>query len=359
VIKYSLNISFFNLKALIIPLLITILFADCSVFARDNIEKINSLAGKKIVVSSASTPFESNGDLWFSTWADDNTVFVTWGDGFGVNLYNKPPYSHNGLAKLNGHAPRFEAKTVKSFMPLSDNKNNSKTTSLLFYNKRLYAAIHSPLLSPNMGFIAYSDDYGKTFNYDINSPWTKANKSNFICRIFINMGKDYSLNADEYVYAFGIGSEIKWHGPIYLSRVKKDSILDYSAWEYFVGIDSKGQPHWDGHQTKAVPIPGIYSEMLFSAVYHSGLRRFIILTANFHSGEVYISKAPWGPWKNEGKWFEGISSEWFGSYMPGIIPKNMEGNSFYFAVAGREPNKNGHPSDKKYRFRLGKITIEK
>ncbi len=192
-----------------------------STFAQNNRSSNNLPLNKKIIISSPLTPFESNGDLWFSTWADDNNVFTSWGDGFGVNLYNKPPYSHNGLARLKGNAPRFKAEVVKSSMPLSDNKNNSKPSSLLFHDKTLFVAIHNPLLFPNTGFIAYSKDYGETFNYDINSPWTKENKSNFICRIFINMGKNYSLNTDGYIYAFGIGSEIKWHGPIYLSRVKK------------------------------------------------------------------------------------------------------------------------------------------
>ncbi len=143
---------------------------------------------------------------------------------------------------------------------------------------------------------------------------------------------------------------------IFITR-KKDDILDYFAWEYFAGINDKDQPYWDKNQTNAIAIPEISTEMLFSTAYHPGLKRFILLTANFHSGEVYIAKNPWGPWKYVGEWFKGIHSEWFSSYMPGIIPKNMEKNSFYFAVAGREPNKNGHPSDKKYRFRLGKITI--
>ena len=122
-------------------------------------------------------------------------------------------------------------------------------------------------------------------------------------------------------------------------------------------INNEGQPLWDKDQSKALALPGISSEMLFSAAYHPRLKRFIILTGNFHSGELYIARTPWGPWEYVGKWFEGIDSEWFSSYMPGIIPKNMGENSFYFAVAGREPNKNGHPSDKKYKFRLGKITI--
>ena len=182
-----------NMKVSITALLIALItfsFNDYAAFAQNNIPTNNSPDRKKIVVSSASTPFESNGDLWFSTWTDDDKIFLTWGDGFGVNLHNRPPYSHNGLALLDGNAPRFKAKIVKNHMPLSDKKNNSKPTSLLFHNEKLYVAIHYPLLFPNTGFIAYSDNYGKTFSYNINSPWIKENKSNFIRSEERRVGKE-------------------------------------------------------------------------------------------------------------------------------------------------------------------------
>ena len=38
---------------------------------------------KTIEVSGPVFPFESHGDLWFTTWAEDDAVFVSWGDGRG------------------------------------------------------------------------------------------------------------------------------------------------------------------------------------------------------------------------------------------------------------------------------------
>lgn len=313
---------------------------------------------KSIKVPFPIEPFESHGDLWFSTWADDDTVFVSWGDGFGLNLSTRPLYSHHGLAKLRGMFPKVTAEVVKQFMPLSDEVNNSKPSSLLFYNKRLYAAIHSPLMEPNMGFIAYSDDYGKTFNYDSNIPWTKEKNSKFISLMFINMGKNYELNIDGYVYAFGIGSEAFWNGPIYLARVPKDKILDYSAWTYFSGFGQNSEVKWSNEQFDAASLNSLITKHLFSSIYHPGIKRYIILMASDIKGELYEAPNPWGPWAFAGTWFQGANSEWISSYMPGIITKDIDDNSFYFAVAGTELGKDHGPDDKKYRFRLGKITME-
>lgn len=329
---------------------------------------------KDIKVSSPLTPFESQGDLWFSTWADDD-LYVSWGDGSGPNCQNcqgnvlregasdriivDPDYTHHGLAQLKGALPNVEAEIINRFMPLSDNLNNSKPSSLLFYNNRLYAAIHYPLGNSDAGFIAYSDDYGKTFKYDLNSPWKK--NSNFRSLFFINMGKNYELNKDGYVYAFGIGTEWDWdiygNGKVYLARVPKNKIIDYSAWEYFIGIDNNN-PKWSKDQSTAVPIEDLREYAQFSSIYHPGIERYLILDIGRgeYEGRLYESQNPWGPWILAGKWFEGKNSEWFGNYMPGIITKNTGSNTFYFTAAGQVPPDPRHPYGN-YRLKIGEITM--
>jgi hypothetical protein len=312
-----------------------------------------------IKVSSPIIPFPSHGDLWLSTWADDDSVFVSWGDGFGIDFSQKMIYSHHGLMKLRGSFPNnVEAEIVNRFMPLSDIKNNSKPSSLLFYNKRLYIAIHSPLVEPEFGFIAYSDDYGKSFGYNLATPWTKEKNSKFIVLMFINMGRDYSLNKDGYVYAFGIGKEVNWDGPVYLARVKKNKVLDYNAWEYFKGFDEKENPQWSKSQIDACPLKGLRTKHQFSSIYHPGIKKYIILMASDFKGELFTASSPWGPWEFSGEWFKGEDSDWFLSYIPGIISKDIQESSFYFAVAGTEPEKAHSLKDSKYKFRLGKITMD-
>ncbi|MEI7482846.1 MAG: DUF4185 domain-containing protein [Elusimicrobiota bacterium] len=245
-------------------------------------------------------------------------------------------------------------------MPLSDDVNNSKPGSLLFYNKRLYVSIHSPLMSPDKGFIAYSEDSGKTFRYNLNTPWTKVKNSNFICRMFINMGKGYNLNSDGYVYAFGMGSEVDWGGSVYLGRVKKDAIMTYSAWEYFSGMNKANNPKWLKNQDGAAAVPGLTAKHLISSIYHPGLKSYIAMSAETINGKIFTAPNPWGPWTLAGKWFDDTNSEWVSSYMPGIIPKGAGANSFYFAIAGAaQPAKiGGQMTETRYCFRLGEITLE-
>lgn len=315
-------------------------------------------------MSSPVIPFESHGDLWLTTWADNDEVFVSWGDGFGPDYDETTEFSHHGLAKLTGTFPDVKIEVLKRFMPLSDDENNSKPTSLLFYNKRLYVAIHSPLLIPDKGFIAYSDDYGKTFQYDLSKARTKERNRNFICLIFINMGKDYSLNEDGYVYAFGVEGEINVSGKVYLTRMPKGSVLDESTWRYYSGRDDKGNPKWSADFKDAKKIKGLSSKkysslfpnLLFASAYHPGIKRYIALTATSVEGSLYEAPAPWGPWTHVAKWFEGESSEWYASYMPGIITKDMGEDYFYFTAAGRT-DLDPAADDIQYAFKIGKITM--
>lgn len=319
---------------------------------------------KSFEVQGPFVPFPSHGDLWLSTWADDDSVFMSWGDGLGPGWSADTAFSHNGLLKVTGEFPDVKFELVQRFMPLSDDANNSKPTSMLFLDGRLYAAIHSPLLTPNIGFIAYSDDYGKTFNYDLDAARTKTRNSNFICLIFINMGKAYDLNTDGYVYAFGTMGEINTSGKVYLTRMPKDKILDEGSWEFYSGLENDGAPKWSPEYKKAKPVKGLSSQtvtslfpdLLFSAAYHPGIGRYIAMTAATETGSLYDAPAPWGPWTFIGTWFDAKSSDWYASYMPGIITKDMGSDYFYFTAAGRidlEPA----PGDFKYSLKIGRIKM--
>lgn len=319
---------------------------------------------KSIEVTGPVFPFESHGDLWFTTWADDGSVFVSWGDGRGP-LYGGPDdFSHNGLARLTGSFPDVSAEIVKRFMPLSDDDNNSKPTSLLFIDGRLYVAIHSPLLDPVMGFIAYSDDYGKTFKYDLDNARALKRNKNFICLMFINMGRSYELNGDGFVYAFGVEAEINKSGKVYLARMPVDGILDESTWTYFAGMKKKHEARWSGDFKKARRIRELtnrehatmFPNLLFSAAYHPGSDRYLVLTAATMEGKLYEAPSPWGPWSEAAKWFDGKDNPWYSSYMPGIITKDMGPDTFYFTASGRtvfDPQ----PGDTNYALKFGKIRM--
>lgn len=361
----GLELSFFYVARRIFAIVIFAVVILFGVVFQNGFHAQENRVIKEIKVEGPFVPFESHGDLWFSTWADDDSVFVSWGDGTGPNYKKDDKLSHHGLARLTGNFPNVKAEVVKKFMPLSDDVNNSKPTSLLFLDKRLYIAIHTPLLFPKKGFIAYSDDYGKTYKYDADGTQrTKEKKRKFICLIFLNMGKAYTLNTDGYVYAFGMSGEVNSSGKVFLARMKKEKILDEASWDYFAGMDDKNAPKWSKDYKDTAMVQGLsklksaslYKSMILSAMYHPHIKRYVAMTATFDEGELFESPTPWGPWTFVAKWFQGKNSPWYSMYMPGLITKDLGPDYFYFTAAGRvdlEPQ----PGDKSYRFLLGKVTM--
>ena len=286
-------------------------------------------------------PFPSEGDLWMSTWADDDCLYSGWGDGAGVKAGTI--WTDCGIARFSGTLPALAAEEACFAAPTASPNVNDKPSSLLSIDGRLIGAFHSPLGDAWIGYLAYSDDHGTTWTRvgyhdegDLwpvgGSPWVRDVNSGFRCLFFINMGQDYSLNSDGYVYALGIGTEWSWTGPVRLARVPKDDVLDYSAYEYFTGLDDGGNPRWSREEREAAPLPGVRTSEQGSAMYHPGIGRYLFFTAH----ALYDAAEPWGPWTYAGSWGGAAAPvEWQGGYQPGIITKDTGPNSFWFTVAGQ------------------------
>jgi hypothetical protein len=288
------------------------------------------------IVTPPVNPIPSSGDLWMNTWADDNNLYTGWGDGLGPG--STTPFTDCGVGVLKGTVPYFSVESNSSnyvrskFVPDGSSDRNDKPSSLLYIQGGLYFAGHSPLGNAKFGYIATSNDKGKTWTEVPNSPWTKAAGSPFRCLFFINMGKSYKLKRDGYIYAFGIGTEWAWLGKkVYLARVPIRSIADYSKYEYYTGLQA-GAPVWSTSQSAAVPVQGLKSHQMFSAIYHEGIERFLALTI----GNLYQAAEPWGPWSSAGSLFaNGDDPEWKEGYMPGLIAKGAGADFVYFTLAGQ------------------------
>jgi hypothetical protein len=304
-------------------------------------------------------PFESNGDLWFTTWADDDNLYGTWGDGRGPTAeLSNPLRTDCGIAKYSGTPPNITPKVLLREAPtVTDLPADNKPSSLLYFGKRLYGAFHAPLGDAWIGYLAYSDDYGASWKREgfyfpdeskpaNASPWTRGQKSPFRCMLMINMGKAYNLNKDGFVYALAIGTETNWSGEVYLARVKKQDILKYAAWEYFTGT-SNGQPQWSQLQTHAVPVPNLFATDQGSAIYHPGVKRYLFLTLS----HLFEAPEPWGPWTVAGD-FPHDKAEWQRGYQPGIIAKGLGPNSFWFTISSQN-----RPPYLTYSFHIGQMIL--
>ena len=328
-------------------------------FINDDIPPQSSMLSA--YVEGNPTTISSDGDLWLNTWADDGNIYSGWGDGKGFG----DTWTDFGVARLTGDMPNllgenifadpFPCDDVSGTKEELNRRCNDKVSSLLFLDGVLYAQLHSPLGDPYVGYLAYSEDYGRTWiRLREESPWT-ADKvsssdraltgSNFRCMFFINMGKDYELNTDGFVYAFGIGREWGWGRGVYLARVQKEKIMDYGSYEYFAGLSGNGTSVWSAIETDAVPVQGLIAPAQFSSIFHPGAQSYIIMTEE----NVYDAPNPWGPWHLTAQW---VNEGWAG-YQPGIISKDTGQDYFWFTIAGQPQIGN----DIQYQLNLGKMIL--
>lgn len=271
------------------------------------------------------------------------------------------PYTPAGLLVLSGDPPAFEPCegpdqcVVGRHIPYGDYRvflDSDKPSSILAIGGRLYMAMHAPPGQVKVGYIAYSDDGGHTWQKVPGSPWRDG--SSFQVLMFINMGRNYELNRDGYVYALSIAHELPndaHRQAVYLVRVPlpdgsgHDPLLDYASYEYFAGLDEGNQPHWSNNPGNAVPLEGLETIAQGAAIYHPGVRQYLFLSGFLDPsglGALFAAPAPWGPWYKVNDLPMG--------FIAGIIPKRASETSFYFTASGGGPVT--------YNLNVGRIEME-
>lgn len=359
----------------------------------------------RIVGPPLSSP--SMGDLWMNTWASDDKLYVSWGDGTGfdpghpapANAVPGPPLAvpptgapnvsvfgeifcaqqvcdgirqypparltGSGLGVVQGNPPEFAGAGNLSYdVPESrpswpvDQPEPwffDKPSSLLAIDGRLYWAGHTPEgARTTKGFIATTTITATgvgSWTVTPGTPWTTG--SNYRVLMFVNAGKNYALARDHFVYAFGVGTESEWaSGQVRLARVPRASVADYTAYEYYTG--AKPNP-WSTAQADGVALPGLESRTQASAIYHEGLGQYLFLTAE--PGALYVAPDPWGPWERAAKLFNAASHGaahplwWDGNYIPGLITKGAGPHHVYFTIGGDKD------ANQRYEFRVGLLEI--
>ncbi len=362
------------------------------------------------------------GDIWTTTWADDDNLYMVFGDGTGKNgcfptlildeldvfdtdyievspgcyttdnLQNEYCqvfdcstclplclYTPAGLVTLKGDVPDFspcqgpDQCVTKHHVPYGDmriHEHQDKPSGIISIMGRLYLHMHYPAGVPEYGYLAYSDNHGKDWTIVENSPWGKTSK--FKVMMFINMGKDYSLRKDDFLYALGMTEEFKDNPlpqSIYLARVpitryqldgkEIDPVIDYDAYRYFAGWKSDGSLKWSKYETDAIALEGLSALSQSAVMYHPGTDRYIFfagfagnatgteaglegVTDMIPVGAIYEARYPWGPWHKVGIIPAG--------FIAGLITKGTGPDFFYFTAAGGGPVT--------YNLNVGKIVLD-
>jgi hypothetical protein len=144
--------------------------------------------------------------------------------------------------------------------------------------------------------------------------FTKNDPTRLILPTFLQAGKDYGAGGS-YVYAYaaryapvrsgalslqkspGVGGEIAL-----LRAPRSPDLMRRDRWQFFAGLDKLGQPIWstDARELKPVIRDPQGVGWTVSAIYHPGLKRYLVMTEHGSSfaSRLTLLEAPsvHGPW---------------------------------------------------------------
>jgi hypothetical protein len=283
-------------------------------------------------------------DNWITTWAENDKLYTSWGDGggFGVDAVNKG-YVSIGFAELTGNSaatvqghnliggldptfpcfPYFTGNILDlrhqgtTVYPCYRKESRAKSRSLLALDGYLYAH-----LTPGSAEGSYREARLYRSKLGTNdwdrAPWafTPTGRYPIIAPAFLQAGKNQSAEPN-WVYAYAIrfapiGGATKQDiqlgplgGEITLMRAARSAgvdLLNPASWKFYAGLSGDGQPIWTPQQDQA---KGVFFDKngvgWFMCAYRvEALGRYLITTAHTkkRAGYVGIFEGPtaWGPW---------------------------------------------------------------
>ncbi len=255
-------------------------------------------------------------DNWPTTWADDGHLYSAWGDGGGFGGTNTASRVLLGVARIAGDPPAYTGTNVwGGAAPGKPATFGGKSYGMLSVGGILHMWV-APQPNPHLADcrIAWSTDHGATWQL---AGWAFSFADGLTIPTFLNFGRDYAGARDDHVYsyyirpAWGPGRanvspahtfDVHRPGQVYLSRVRKDAILDRARYEFFTGLSAAGSPSWSADLTAKRPVfedpAGVGWNLAVSQV--PGLRRYLLTTEHSvtHAARfgLFVAPEPWGPW---------------------------------------------------------------
>ncbi len=323
---------------------------------------VNVRIGNSVRVPNCS------GDLWTTTWGDDDKLYSVTDDTTGFDNACKSNLAVNLID--GGPPPNLLGSTVNpmkefgGFTELREDGASWKASGLICLGGVLYLAVsrhrydgvgdtsgdadrHFWIQETWDASIVKSTDHGRTW-----TPVPKLGQAMFPGRIFSNpffvqYGKDGD-GIKDFVYA--VSNDGTWNNGnwIALGRVPRRLIgqLDPRDWEFVHGFDDNGEPIWKPRHDSALYIfrsPGRAS--MTGVHYFKGLNLYIMPQWHYPHlvddprrrwkvtrWELYSAPAPWGPWTL----FHVQDFEPQGFYNPSIPSKfiSEDGCKFWIFAAG-------------------------
>lgn len=246
-------------------------------------------------------------DNWPVTWADDDAIYTTWGDGWGFEPKVQTKLSM-GFARIFGPSDRFLAENIRSpAEQLGQGRKGKKGWGILSVDGVLYLFMGHADREGGQAQLAWSRDHAQT--------WTIADWKFAQLGLvgFVNYGRDYAGARDRYVYAYshdGSLADTSADGFV-LMRVPKEEVQSRESWEFFERFSNAKEPLWTKDIKQRGTVFRHRDSCLRSAMtYNAPLRRYLWWQqipappgspdrgdTRFEGGfGIYDAPEPWGPW---------------------------------------------------------------
>lgn len=325
-------------------------------------------------LKETTTRAGGTGDNWHMTWANNDKQYVGLCDGSGwpdIPGYNGKPYNSRVYC-INGTPPGLNFEHLPGYPDLCSeefpNFSRYYGFGILALDGQIYQFLSTsnhPFSLPEPRFagakLIYSPDNGQTWRNQEGSPvlwekWEERSHENmvfffepgdaFSLLTILQMGKNYRFNTDGFIYVYAPnGNTEGTMNQLVMFRVRKDRILDRSAYEFFAGRNPEGTARWvkdikDRGVVHTFPSGWVNTKIHPyawhpSVVYNAPLG--VYLMANWGMGcsadgmwfgkpsylGLWTAPQPWGPWSQiheETEWMPtGDHKE--RAYQPQIAPK--------------------------------------
>ncbi len=230
-------------------------------------------------------------DNWPITWADDDHLYSSYGDGRGFEPFVKPKLSL-GLARIEGNPPNFRGVNLRSDSAerTGEGAKGPKASGMLMVDGILYMWVRNT----NNATLAWSSDHAATWT------WSFTFDTSFGCPAFLNFGRNYAGAPDDYVYVYSQDgpSAYQPYDGVVLARVLKSKLRDRSAYEFLTSATDES-PKWSpdiASRSHVFHYPA-HCERL-DVIYNAGIARYL-MTVSFGHGQgwgIFDAPHPWGPW---------------------------------------------------------------